>query len=141
MPVLPGGSGATHNFFRRHAGGSNPVAATLGPRGVDTHCTELGTELGAQRAQIRRNIDPLPARQDDIARKDPKMPIFPTVALDNISGAYRETLRQGGRLTVDWQTHDTLFVWVGNFQNSNTGNVGKFRLLSDGPVTLVDCCG
>ena len=137
MPVLPGGSGATHNFFRRRAGGSGPVAAVLGPRGVDIH----RAELGAKRAQIGWNIDPLSARQDDIARKDPKMPIFPTVALDNISGAYGETLRQGGRLTVDRQTHDTLFVWVGNFQNSNTGNVGKFRLVSDGPVTLVDCCG
>ena len=24
---------------------------------------------------------------------------------------------------------------------SNTGNMGKFRLFSDGPMTVVDCCG
>ena len=51
------------------------------------------------------------------------MPIFPTAAFDDISGANGETLRQGGRLAINWQTHGILFVCVGNFQISNTGNV------------------
>src|ERR1700722_4012674 len=33
------------------------------------------------------------------------MPIFPTTAFDDISGANGETLGQGGRLAVNWQTH------------------------------------
>jgi len=63
------------------------------------------------------------------------MPIFPAAAFDHISGADGKTLGQRTGLTVNWQTHGTLFVCVGNFQNSNTGNVGKFRLFSDGPMT------
>ena len=69
------------------------------------------------------------------------MPIFPAAAFDHISGADGKTLGQRTRLTVNRQTHGTLFVCVGNFQNSNTGNVRKFRLFSDGPMTVVDCCG
>ena len=130
IPVLPGGSGATHNFFHRRARGSSPVTAVLGPRGVHVH--------GAKRAQVGRNIDPLAARQDDIARKYPEMPIFPAATLDNISGAYGETLGQGGRLTVDWQTHGTLFVWVGHFQIRTPATWRMFQVFSDGPMTA---CG
>ena len=66
------------------------------------------------------------------------MPIFPAAALDHISGADGKTLGQRTGLAVNWQTHGTLFVCVGNFQNPNTGNVGKFRFFSDGPMTA---CG
>jgi hypothetical protein len=61
-------------------------------------------------ADTGRNIDPLAAGQHHIARKHPQMAIFPTVAFDNISGPHREALGQGGRLTIDWQTHGTLVV-------------------------------
>src|SRR5580700_4989275 len=125
--MLPGGSGATHNFFSRRAGGRNLAATPLTPRGMHAH--------GSKLAQIGWNIDPLAARQHDIARKHSQMPIFPATAFDDISGADGKTLREGSRLAINRQTHGTLFVCVGNFQNSNTGNVGKFRLFSDGSMT------
>src|SRR5580700_11485345 len=95
--MLPGGSGATHNFFSRRAGGPNLAATPLAPRGMHAHGSEL--------AQIGRNIDPLPTRQDDIARKHPQMPIFPATAFDDISGADGKTLGQRTGLAVNWQTH------------------------------------
>ena len=93
IPVLPGGSGIPHNFFRRRPGGPNPALAGLSPPGIHAHCAEL--------AQIGRNIDPLAARQHDIARKHPQMAVFPTAAFDDISGADGETLRQGGGVAIN----------------------------------------
>jgi hypothetical protein len=86
-------------------------------------------------AQIGRNIDPLPAGQHNIPRKHPQMPIFPATTFDDISGADGKTLGQRSGLAVNWRTHGTLFVCVGNFRNSNTGNLGKFRLFSDSTMT------
>jgi hypothetical protein len=109
IPVLPGGSCALHIFFRRRAGGAGLPAAALAARGMHAHDPELA-QIGG------RNIDPLPARQHDIARKHPQMPIFPAAPFDNISGADRKTFGQRTGLAVNWQTHGTLFVCVGNFQ-------------------------
>jgi hypothetical protein len=93
-------------------------------------------------AQIGWNIDPLPARQHDIARKHPQMPIFPAATFDDISGADGKTLGQRTGLAVNWQTHGNPSSYaLGISKKSNIGNVGKFRLFPDGRVTVVDCCG
>src|SRR5882672_11030162 len=123
--MLPGGSGATHYFFRRGSGGPSPAGA-LTPRGMHAH----GAEFGAKHAQIGWNIEPLPARQHDIAGKHSQIPIFPAATFDNISGTDGETLGQGGRLAINWRTHGSLLVCVriSKFEHRQRGGGSVFSL-------------
>jgi hypothetical protein len=98
--VLLGGSGLLHNFFRCHARGSGPASRPFVPGRMGAQSWRL--------AEIRRNIDPLSARQHHIARNHAQIPIFPAATFDHISGADGKTLGQRTGLTVNWQTHSTL---------------------------------
>jgi len=66
---------------------------------------------GARRcwpAEIGRNIDPVPAGQDDVPGNDAQIPFLAALTLDHICGADREPPRQAAGQTIGWQPHDTL---------------------------------
>jgi hypothetical protein len=71
------------------------------------------------------------------------MAILAAAALDDISGTDRETLGQGTRLTICWQTHGTISFSF----DSRTPEFGtpvapvRFVGFSDDSMTAVDCCG
>jgi len=88
-------------------------------------------------ARISRNIDPLTARQDHVARRDPQMPVFAAATLHHIQGADRKTSRQA-RLTFHCQPHRTLHIW--NSEATTGCRSARFpAFLGRGKIAVGNC--
>ena len=85
------GSAASREFFTDAFG----AAFGLGSLGIEA-APESQRPRRYRLGKISRNIDPPPARQDDVARDQAQIPFLAAVSLDHILGADRN--RRGKRL-------------------------------------------